>query len=292
MARTALSLFKSPQSILSCRSFCPSDANSSPSLSFLCLPSRVQPVSLRSFRCASIYGDYQHERSLHARPSEIPWSKDLANSVQLIGTIGTAVQIKQLGSGKVVAWTRLGFKKSLSDISWIGLTFWEELAHVAFQHLEKGNQVYVSGRLVCDTTEGDNEHRQIFFKVVVQQLNFIERNFPTVSLYEQGSEAMSSGLKNGRCAGSSLGSASAEELWQAFFANPLDWWDNRKNKRHSKYPDFKHKHTGEALWVDGKKNPSWVKSQLAILDEKMVSFQAHGSNSTDSLLKVNELTSF
>lgn len=24
--------------------------------------------------------------------------------------------------------------------------------------------------------------------------------------------------------------SSPEELWQAFFANPVDWWDNRKNK--------------------------------------------------------------
>lgn len=23
---------------------------------------------------------------------------------------------------------------------------------------------------------------------------------------------------------------SVEESWQAFFANPVDWWDNRKNK--------------------------------------------------------------
>lgn len=23
---------------------------------------------------------------------------------------------------------------------------------------------------------------------------------------------------------------SVEELWQAFFANPTEWWDNRKNK--------------------------------------------------------------
>lgn len=26
------------------------------------------------------------------------------------------------------------------------------------------------------------------------------------------------------------GAVSTEQLWQAFFANPVDWWDNRKNK--------------------------------------------------------------
>lgn len=40
-------------------------------------------------------------------------------------------------------------------------------------------------------------------------------------------------------------------------------------QRNSKYPDFKHKDTGEALWIEGRNNPPWVKSQLAILDTRM-----------------------
>lgn len=48
----------------------------------------------------------------------------------------------------------------------INLTFWDELAHVAFQHVEKGHQIYVSGRLVSDTVEGDDEKRQTYYKVL------------------------------------------------------------------------------------------------------------------------------
>lgn len=44
------------------------------------------------------------------------------------------------------------------------------------------------------------------------------------------------------------------------------------------YPDFKHKDTGEALWVEGRYNPNWVKSQLAILDSRMESF--HDQNAS------------
>ncbi|WCJ35362.1 organellar single-stranded DNA binding protein 3 [Euphorbia peplus] len=57
-------------------------------------------------------------------------------------------------------------------------------------------------------------------------------------------------------------------LWQVFFSNPHDWWDNRKTKKHARYPDFKHKDTGEALWIDPN-DPSWVKTQLQLLDLKM-----------------------
>lgn len=48
----------------------------------------------------------------------------------------------------------------------MNLTFWDELAHAAFQHVEKGHQVFVSGRLVSDVVaEEDDEKRQVYYKV-------------------------------------------------------------------------------------------------------------------------------
>lgn len=41
-----------------------------------------------------------------------------------------------------------------------------------------------------------------------------------------------------------------EELWADYQANPSRWWDNRDDKRNPKAPDFKHKDTGEGLWLD------------------------------------------
>lgn len=54
-------------------------------------------------------------------------------------------------------------------------------------------------------------------------------------------------------------------LWQVFFSSPYEWWDNRKNKKNSRSPDFKHKDTGEVLWLQPN-DPSWVKRQLQLLD--------------------------
>lgn len=76
-----------------------------------------------------------------------------------------------------------------------------------------------------------------------------------------------------------------------FFANPLEWWDNRKDKRNPKYPDFKHKDTGEALWVEGRYNPPWVKSQLAILDERMGSLQDQDSRLHESSMSGDDFIS-
>ncbi|KAF3778392.1 Protein OSB1 [Nymphaea thermarum] len=217
----------------------------------------------------------QEERVVYPRPSEIPWQKELANSVSLIGVVGTPVQIKHLDSGKVLAWTRLAVKTSATETLWIGLTFWNELAYVAFQHMEKSQRIYVSGRLVSDVVNGDDDKPQAYYKVVVNQLNFIEKSSGSSS-YESEKNSTNSGERRGTYSGTQTGTT--QELWQAFFANPTEWWDNRSSKRNPKYPDFKHKDTGEALWIEGRNNPSWVKSQLAVLDSKMQSLQRDESN--------------
>lgn len=101
----------------------------------------------------------------------------------------------------------------------INLTFWDELAHIASQHVEKGQQIHVSGRLVSDTVESDEGKQQTYYKVsglfpsrprfncpekfiyiycyifqvVVQQLNFIQKSPSPVPLYNGDSNSASPG---------------------------------------------------------------------------------------------------
>lgn len=56
-------------------------------------------------------------------------------------------------------------------------------------------------------------------------------------------------------------------LWQVFFTNPYEWWDNRRNKTYPGQPDFKHKSTGEALWLDSD-IPDWITRRLELLDQR------------------------
>ncbi|KAJ7539790.1 hypothetical protein O6H91_11G109000 [Diphasiastrum complanatum] len=60
-----------------------------------------------------------------------------------------------------------------------------------------------------------------------------------------------------------------EQLWQEFFSDPSQWWDNRFIKRSPNFPDFKHKSTHEGLWMEGWLNPPWVKANMvtAALDQ-------------------------
>ncbi|XP_028770148.1 protein OSB2, chloroplastic-like [Neltuma alba] len=56
--------------------------------------------------------------------------------------------------------------------------------------------------------------------------------------------------------------------WRDVVENPDKWWDNRSTKKTERSPDFKHKETGEALWLNS--SPSWVLPKLPPLKEKEV----------------------
>ncbi|VVB12333.1 unnamed protein product [Arabis nemorensis] len=60
-----------------------------------------------------------------------------------------------------------------------------------------------------------------------------------------------------------------EESWKELVQNPDKWWDNRVDKRNAKAPDFKHKETGEALWLN--ESPTWVLSRLPPVKKKQES---------------------
>ena len=66
----------------------------------------------------------------------------------------------------------------------------------------------------------------------------------------------------GVCCQAGSGSNSAEDKWRRFFADPGRYWDNRCGKRNPKSPDFKHKDTGEALWIIDRRAPHTLRLAL------------------------------
>ncbi|CAN1194254.1 Protein OSB1, mitochondrial [Linum perenne] len=87
---------------------------------------------------------------------------------------------------------------------------------------------------------------------VTTQLQIVDSNKPEGNI---GSASQFKGYKNDLY------------LWQVFFHNPDEWWDNRRDKKNPRSPDFKHKDTGEALWL-GRDDPPWIRKQLQRLDDE------------------------
>ncbi|KAH9298804.1 hypothetical protein KI387_030486, partial [Taxus chinensis] len=173
------------------------------------------------------------------RPETVPWQKELVNTVHLIGFIGKPVQMKITRTGKNYAWTSLGVKLSPnSENTWFQLGFWEEMAEIAAEHVKEFDQVYVSGRLNIDEVTGRDNNPRTFIQVVVSVLNFIERNTSfsphedvnmssSISGSLQGDVNRKPYISGGK---TPMNALETERLWQAFFVNPSEWWDNRKDK--------------------------------------------------------------
>lgn len=238
------------------------------------------------------------DNAKYPRPQEVPWQKELANKIYFTGVISQPVQFKQTQSGKAFAWTeiRVGTRQRERTM-WFPLLFYDELAETAAQHLKLKDEVCVSGRFTSWRADGEYDKPKVY-QVIANTLNFIQntsldfseqvvvdKNTPSPALsrqaiidgdtfqYQKFPVKSSSSGKNAQEAGANI-----ESLWKTFFANPFEWWDNRTNKRNPRAPDFRHKDSGEGLWIESRHSPSWLKSQLDVLDSRLGKWGESGSS--------------
>jgi single-strand DNA-binding protein len=105
------------------------------------------------------------------------------NRVQLIGNLGRAVELRELGGGKVVGKTILAVsrmrKGERSGTDWIPLTLWDRQAQSAARYLGRGSRVAVEGRLHGDFVpvkgggEGEGKRSQLRLEVVVDRITYL-----------------------------------------------------------------------------------------------------------------------
>lgn len=328
---------------LQCLQACttPSSSSSLPSLTHsrsiisVHSPSKFPP---RAASVDSVKPTFNLGETTFKRPDAIPWHKDICNRVQLIGLVYRDVEIKYLDTGKVVARsslkvTQTSFKGDKEDV-WYALEFWEELAEIAAAHLKRNDFIFVSGLVYVENYIGKDNLQKTLCKVNVKDLKYVQTENSShiegqiskgssEALWEEYFDDPSQwwdnrvGKKNpkypdfkNKSTGDALwieswltpswvkarleeqdykrshekdgerpmkhATAESESLWQAFFANPFEWWDNRSNKKTPQHPDFKHKTTGEALWISSVSSPAWVNSQLAAMDSKAQRLREHG----------------
>ncbi|XP_058725188.1 protein OSB1, mitochondrial-like isoform X1 [Vicia villosa] len=187
------------------------------------------------------------------RPPTIKWKPHLENTTTFIGSVTR--ELKRVNSNTFGFHTTIRVRSSNKPNSssfWVLLMMWNDVAEFAYQHVKPNHFICVSGCLA--TYDGE---RGLCYKLIVNELEFVTQS-PGYGEHEKE-------IKFG--AGNQLSDGNQLHLWQVFFASPNEWWDRRKNKLNPNSPDFKHKDTGEALWLS-KHNPPWVTRQLELLDLK------------------------
>ncbi|CAA0811893.1 Protein OSB1- mitochondrial [Striga hermonthica] len=193
------------------------------------------------------------------RPSTIRYDERLVNSVSLIGRIFRPLQ--KCKSKSFGVYTTLSVSASTGNFS-VSLNFRDEMAEMTLQHLKLNDFVYVSGCLGSYMKADENGKSMNRYQVVVREVNFVSQ------------DGLGPAYKNLIKLGPSVPYEEILQkrrdrlhLWQIFFASPFEWWDNRNSKLNPKCPDFKHKDTGEVLWLTDN-DPPWVRKQLKLHDSR------------------------
>ena len=74
------------------------------------------------------------------------------NKVELLGRVGSDPEMKYTASGVAVTQLRLATdrvrKGGEAETDWHSIVVWDKLADAVAQYVEKGQRIYVSGRLV------------------------------------------------------------------------------------------------------------------------------------------------
>jgi single-strand DNA-binding protein len=100
------------------------------------------------------------------------------NKVMIIGNLGRDPEMRYTPSGKPVTSFSLASSRSWvsadgerrEETEWFNVVAWGNLAEICNQHLAKGQQVYIEGRLQTRCWEDDNGQRHFRTEVVANEM--------------------------------------------------------------------------------------------------------------------------
>jgi len=257
---------------------------------------RVSSGSSSSLRTFASYAQRDAQFGSEQRtapPATVEWDATLANSVTLIGNCGSDPELRVLPSGKMVCEVSIavnqgrkqqqqnngygneGEMENDGKTAWYTVVAWDEEAVRLSEHVRKGNSVCVQGRLATDTwvckQTGQNRSKA---KVVLNQFSFVARGesmmsnntngvgYEPMRQQQQQQQQQQQRMPPPPPPSGDGFQSPKDALWRSVFDAPDRWWDNRENKRNPRAPDFKHKDTGEGLWLTGRDTPPWVMERM------------------------------
>ena len=101
------------------------------------------------------------------------------NKAQIIGNLGSDPEVRSTSSGTRVAtlsvattrtWTDTSTNESKEKTEWHRVVAWDRLAEVCEEYLEKGDRVYVEGRIQYRQWEGDDGRTRYTTEIRVDEL--------------------------------------------------------------------------------------------------------------------------
>lgn len=118
------------------------------------------------------------------------------NKVMIIGNLGHDPEMRYTPSGKPLTKFRVATNRSWTtpdgekqtETEWFNVVSWGKLAEICNQYLQKGNRVYIEGRLhTRHWTDEDGQH-QSATEVVAKEMIMLDRSSPPEEPGEEADE--------------------------------------------------------------------------------------------------------
>ena len=102
------------------------------------------------------------------------------NKVELLGRVGIEPEMRYTPNGTAVTKLRLATdryrKEGENGTDWHDIVVWGATAEAVNQYVAKGQRVYVAGRLVQNTWDGDDGQRRHRTEVNASEVVFLDSN--------------------------------------------------------------------------------------------------------------------
>ena len=100
------------------------------------------------------------------------------NKVELLGRVGNDPEMRYTASGIAVTQLRLatdrGRKNGEDATDWHTIVVWDKLGEAVAEYVLKGQRLYVAGRLVQNSWDGDDGQRRYRTEIHAQDVVFLD----------------------------------------------------------------------------------------------------------------------
>ena len=100
------------------------------------------------------------------------------NKVELLGRVGADPEMRYTQGGTAVTQLRLATdrvrKGGENDADWHSIVVWDKLAEACANYVEKGQRLYVAGRLAQNSWTGDDGQRRYRTEIHAQEVVFLD----------------------------------------------------------------------------------------------------------------------
>lgn len=100
----------------------------------------------------------------------------MLNKVMIIGNVGKEPEMRFTPSGNPVTSFSVAVNSKFGEsetTEWFNIVAWKKLAETCNQYLQKGQQIYVEGRLQTRTWEGDDGVKHYRTEIIASQVQFL-----------------------------------------------------------------------------------------------------------------------